>query len=50
MAHEVCNTINEWIEENVAQPVERWIDQLEQTFSSNPAIGGVYAATSGSAG
>jgi len=31
MAHEVCNTINEWIEENVAQPVERWIDQLEQT-------------------
>ena len=31
MAHEVCNEITEWIEEEVAQPVERWVDQLQQT-------------------
>ena len=31
MAHEVCNEIKEWIEEQVEQPVERWLDQLQQT-------------------
>lgn len=25
MAHEVCNDINEWITENVWQPVESWV-------------------------
>lgn len=31
MAHEVCNEIKEWIEEQIEQPVERWLDQLQQT-------------------
>ncbi len=30
MAHEVCNEIQEWIEEQIEQPVERWIDQLQK--------------------
>ena len=31
MSHEVCNDINEWIEEQVEKPVDTWVDQLQQT-------------------